>query len=100
LLQALNAFDDPKAFGNWYVDLDGPSTTIRLVKDRSQYQMTGLPQKDFEAAGLWTVFEDSTEFCQKVSEWAKSFKSGQMNIDKRDLASLSIHGIGRTVIGV
>ena len=71
----LNAFYDQKVFGNWYVDLHRADTTIRLVKDRSQYQMTGLPRKELETAGLYTVFDDLAEFCLTVTKWAEDFEA-------------------------
>jgi hypothetical protein len=68
----LNAFYDRKMFGNWYVDLYRADTTIRLVKDRSQYQMTGLPREDLERAGLYRVFENLVAFRLTVTTWAET----------------------------
>jgi hypothetical protein len=68
----LNAFYDKKIFGNWYVDLHRADMTIRLVKDRSQYQLTGLSREDLETAGLYGVFEDLVRFRFTVTKWAEN----------------------------
>ena len=67
----LNAFYDRKVFGNWYVDLRRADMAIRLVKDRSQYQLTGISREELETAGLYGVFEDLVKFRLAVTKWAE-----------------------------
>jgi hypothetical protein len=61
---------DPRAFGNWYVDLCHADDNIRLMKDRSQYMFEGPTIKELQAAGLWRAFDDLDEFCRAVIHWA------------------------------
>ena len=70
--KVLNAFYDKKVFGNWYVDLRRADMTIRLVKDRSQYQLTGISREELESAGLYAVFEDLVKFRLTVTKWAET----------------------------
>ena len=75
LLSSLTAFGwtisdsryDAKVFGNWYVDLEGRSPAIRLVKDRSQYMIREVPIEILKAAGLWRVFDNLREFQAAVA---------------------------------
>jgi hypothetical protein len=39
--------------------------------------MTGLPRKELETAGLYTVFDDLAEFCLTVTKWAEDFEAIQ-----------------------
>lgn len=58
----------PESFGNWVVDLTGP-TTFRICKDRSQFIVTA-DQQSLERAGLLRAFDDREEFSRLVLEWA------------------------------
>jgi hypothetical protein len=61
---------DAKLFGNWYVDLTRAGHTMRLVKERSQYMIAGLPIQQIKAAGLWKAFDDFQEFRHVLIKWA------------------------------
>jgi hypothetical protein len=61
---------DASFFGNWYVDLDRNGRCIRLVKDRSQYMITGPSTQEIKDVGLWRAFDDYEEFRRMVSVWA------------------------------
>jgi hypothetical protein len=61
---------DANFFGNWYVDLKRGNSTVRLVKDRSQYMIAGPPTEDLREAGLWTAFDSFEEFRRTFSAWA------------------------------
>jgi hypothetical protein len=61
---------DARVFGNWYVDLRRADLTLRLVKDRSQYMVDGLPINEIKAAGLWRAFDDLEDFRHTVVKWA------------------------------
>jgi hypothetical protein len=63
---------DAKVFGNWYVDLEGFGSAIRLVKDRSQYMVREVPIETLKTAGLWKAFDDLEEFQAAVSRWAET----------------------------
>jgi hypothetical protein len=43
---------------------------MRLLKDRSQYMVTGLAKEVFKAAGLWWVFDSLNELQTTVARWA------------------------------
>jgi len=62
---------DPKAFGNWYVDLSRDRLTIRLTKDRSQYFVDRLPAEELKDAGLWRAFDNVEEFQNAIIQWAR-----------------------------
>ena len=59
---------DPKLFGNWYVDLYRAGISMRIVKDRSPYMVSG-PQQEVKAAGLWRAFDNLEEFVGAFLHW-------------------------------
>ena len=61
---------DDSAFGNWSVDLQRDGVVMRLVKDRSQYMVTGPPEEVLKAAGLWRAFHSLNELQTTVARWA------------------------------
>lgn len=61
---------DANTMGNWYVDLARDDVFLRLVKDRSQFFVTGPPIQNLKAAGLSRAFDDFAEFQQSVLSWA------------------------------
>jgi len=60
---------DPSAFGNWFVDLQRDGVVMRLLKDRSQYLVTGLPMEVLKAAGLWQAFDTLNELQTTLTRW-------------------------------
>jgi hypothetical protein len=62
----LEARYDAKTMGNWYVDLTRGGLSLRLVKDRSQFFVTG---PELKVAGLWRAFDDFAEFQQAIVNW-------------------------------
>jgi hypothetical protein len=68
---------DHKHFGNWYIDLHRDDEAIRLVKDRSQYQMYGPSLKELEEASLNIPFNSFDTFQRTVSIWASKHSSLQ-----------------------
>jgi hypothetical protein len=71
----LEARYDAKDMGNWYVDMTRDGLSLRLVKDRSQFFVTGPPAAELRIAGLWRVFDDFAEFQQSVVSWAIGSRS-------------------------
>jgi len=63
---------DPKSFGNWYVDLVRLGLEIRVVKDRSQFFVTGPSMDDLQGAGLGHSFDDPERFRQVLIAWDTS----------------------------
>jgi hypothetical protein len=63
---------EARSFGDWYVDLEGRSPAIRLVKDRSQCMVREVPIEILKMAGLWRVFNDVEEFKAAVFRWAET----------------------------
>ena len=63
---------DASAFGNWLIDLQRDGVVMRLLKDRSQYMVTGLPKEVLKAAGLWRPFDSLNELQMAVTRWAQS----------------------------
>ena len=61
---------DATAFGNWLVDLQRDGVAIRLLKDRSQYMVTGLSTEVLKAAGLWQAFDSLEELQMTLARWA------------------------------
>ena len=61
---------DASAFGNWLVDMQRDGVVMRLVKDRSQYMVTGPPEEVLKAAGLWRAFDSLNELQTTVARWA------------------------------
>lgn len=56
---------DARAFGNYYVDLEGTRGAFRVVRDRSQCMLDG----DIDAlrsAGAWRAFDSREEFAEVV----------------------------------
>jgi hypothetical protein len=43
---------------------------MRLLRDRSQYLVTGLPKEVLKAAGLWQAFDTINELQVAVTRWA------------------------------
>jgi hypothetical protein len=66
----VEAHYDAKTMGNWYVDLTRGGLSLRLVKDRSQFFVSGPPAVELRSAGLWRAFDDFAEFQQSVVSWA------------------------------
>jgi hypothetical protein len=58
----------PESFGNWVVDLTGPSA-FRMTRDRSQFLIIA-DRHSMERAGLWRAFDDREEFARLVLAWA------------------------------
>jgi len=61
---------DAGSFGNWFVDLQCGSRTLRLVKDRSQFMLAGPPTQAIRAAGLWRAFDSFEKFSVAIRNWA------------------------------
>jgi hypothetical protein len=61
---------DPSVFGNWFVELQRDGIVMRLLRDRSQYLVTGLPKEVLKAAGLWQAFDTINELQVAVTRWA------------------------------
>jgi hypothetical protein len=61
---------DASAFGNWSIDLQRDGVVMRLLKDRSQYMVDGLPTEVLKAAGLWRAFDSLNELQMAVTRWA------------------------------
>jgi hypothetical protein len=55
-LRVTDARYDEQADGNFYVDLSFSDSFVRLVRDRSQYLLTG-PDDQLRALGLFRVLE-------------------------------------------
>jgi hypothetical protein len=66
----VEAHYDAKTMGNWYVDLSRGGLSLRLVKDRSQFFVTGPPVTELKVAGLGSAFDGFAEFQQAVVNWA------------------------------
>lgn len=58
----------PECFGNWVVDLAGP-TAFRMCRDRSQFVVTA-DRQSLERADLWRAIDDREEFTRLVLAWA------------------------------
>jgi hypothetical protein len=61
---------DAGSFGNWFVDLQRGSRTLRLVKDRSQFMLAGPPTQAMRDAGLWRAFDSFEKFSVAIRNWA------------------------------
>jgi hypothetical protein len=48
---------DANCFGNWQIDLRNGESTLRLVKDRSQYMVDGSELDELKVAGLLRAFD-------------------------------------------
>ena len=57
------------SFGSYRVEFSGPSARFRIVRDRSQYYIDGLPRNTLEPAGLWRAFDDRAEFEVQLLSW-------------------------------
>jgi hypothetical protein len=60
---------DAGSFGNWFVDLQRGSRTLRLVKDRSQFMLAGPPTQAMRDAGLWRAFDSFEKFSVAIRNW-------------------------------
>ena len=54
----------------WAVDLTHQVGSLRLVKDRSRFSVSGPPTEKVKAAGLSCAFDDFAKFHQAVTDWA------------------------------
>ena len=61
---------DASAFGDWSVELRRDGVVMRLLKDRSQYMVTGLPNEVLKTAGLWQAFDSLNDLQTTVARWA------------------------------
>ena len=61
---------DAVIMGNWYVDLVREGCYLRLVRDRSQFMVSGPAIEELKRAGLWNAFDDSAKFYKAVANWA------------------------------
>jgi hypothetical protein len=61
---------DASAFGNWSINLQRDGVMMRVLKDRSQYMVDGLPAEALKAAGLWRAFDSLDELRITVTQWA------------------------------
>ena len=43
---------------------------MRVLKDRSQYMVDGLPEEALKTAGLWRAFDSLDELRITVTQWA------------------------------
>jgi len=59
---------DADCFGNWFVDLAGP-TNIRVVRERGQYYIAG-PIEPLQAHGLARAFDDREAFWKTLKAYA------------------------------
>ncbi|WP_157466734.1 hypothetical protein [Edaphobacter aggregans] len=60
---------DARSFGNWYVELCRESDCIQITKGRNQYNLSGPPIAELQAAELWKAFDDWEEFHHCISNW-------------------------------
>ena len=63
---------DANCFGNWHIDLRNGGSTLRLVKDRSQYMVDGSELDELKAAGLLQAFDRLKEFRDAIINWLVS----------------------------
>jgi hypothetical protein len=68
----VSIFYDAKCFGNWHIDLRNGGSTLRLVKDRSQYMIDGSELDELKAAGLFQAFDGLKEFRTAIINWLAS----------------------------
>jgi hypothetical protein len=61
---------DASVFGDWFIDLQRDGVGMRLLKDRSQYMVTGLPKEVLIAAELWQTFDTLNELQTTLIRWA------------------------------
>jgi NDP-sugar pyrophosphorylase family protein len=61
---------DARIFGNWFLDLRRSGHTLRLVKDRSQFMLSGPLTQELRNAGLWQAFDSFEEFRGAITRWA------------------------------
>lgn len=67
----------PDTFGNYWVDVAGARGSMRIVRDRGQYFVTGCPREVLERAGLWRTFGDREEFQDRIVAFVRSVASGE-----------------------
>jgi len=63
---------DASCFGNWHIDLRNCGSTLRLVKDRSQYMIDGSEVDELKAVGLFRAFDGLQEFRNAITNWLAS----------------------------
>ena len=60
---------DASCFGNWHIDMRNGGSTLRIVKDRSQYMIDGSELHELKAAGLFRAFGGLQEFRNAIMNW-------------------------------
>jgi hypothetical protein len=63
---------DASAFGNWLVDLRRDEVVMRLLKDRSQYMVTGLPKGSIEGSWAMAGIRQSKRFADDRRQMGQS----------------------------
>ena len=63
---------DPSAFGNWFVDVQRDGVVMRMLKDRSQYLVTGLPKEVLKGSGAMAGIRHSKRVADEPDQMGQS----------------------------
>ena len=63
---------DSQSFGNYYVDLLAGKTSLRIVRDRSQYYIDTKSTDQLRKSGMLRAFDDRAAFERAVLEWLRA----------------------------
>jgi len=70
--QPTDSHYDSQSFGNYYVDLLAGKTSLRIVRDRSQYYIDSKSTGQLQESGMLRAFDDRRSFEQAVLEWLRA----------------------------
>jgi hypothetical protein len=70
--QPTDSHYDSQRFGNYYVDLLAGKTSLRIVRDRSQYYIDAKSTDRLQESGILRAFDDRRAFEQAVLEWLRA----------------------------
>jgi hypothetical protein len=62
-------FEESKSFGSFFVTFASDQRAITIAQDRGQLLVSGPPDVELKASGLWTAFSGPIKLLQQVKVW-------------------------------
>jgi hypothetical protein len=62
-------FEESMSFGNFFVTFASNRRAITIAQDRGQLLVSGLPDQELQASGLWRAYSSPIKLHQQVRIW-------------------------------
>ncbi len=62
-------FEVSSSFGNFFVTFAGLRNSLTIAQDRGQLLVSGLPNHELQASGLWQAFSGPIKLHEQVKTW-------------------------------